>query len=279
MKSYLVQESTYAAGCVFVRRETAGVALVVVVFMFLLVLEPMPVQAASTLVQQSRSECTSCLTLPVSFAANVASGNVIVVGVVTYDATVTSVIDSLSPPFTQAITSFNGGNGRAYICYATLSSSGPDTITVAFNPAASIGNVYTYEASGVTTSGAATASGSSPSQLSTSISTSSSVPFQIGAFLLGVTIIPDELFTPGAGFTLSPQFAGQDSAAQYSTSGVSSPTNFPASIATTWAEAGIALNPTPASPIPEYPLGLPILAILMVIGYGLVRRRTRNDDP
>lgn len=29
----------------------------------------------------------------------------------------------------------------------------------------------------------------------------------------------------------------------------------------------------PAPPIPEYPLGLPILAILMIIGYGLVRRR------
>ena len=31
-----------------------------------------------------------------------------------------------------------------------------------------------------------------------------------------------------------------------------------------------------APPIPEYPIGLPIIAILMVIGYGLVRRRTRN---
>jgi hypothetical protein len=32
---------------------------------------------------------------------------------------------------------------------------------------------------------------------------------------------------------------------------------------------------TPAI-IPEYPLGLPLLAIFMVIGYGLIRRRTRN---
>ncbi len=32
-----------------------------------------------------------------------------------------------------------------------------------------------------------------------------------------------------------------------------------------------------APPIPEYPFGLPILAILTIIGYGLVRRRTRND--
>ena len=31
------------------------------------------------------------------------------------------------------------------------------------------------------------------------------------------------------------------------------------------------------TPIPEYPLGLPLLAILTLVGYGLVRRRTRND--
>lgn len=31
--------------------------------------------------------------------------------------------------------------------------------------------------------------------------------------------------------------------------------------------------------IPEYPLGLPILAILMIVGYGLVRRRNRSVYP
>lgn len=37
----------------------------------------------------------------------------------------------------------------------------------------------------------------------------------------------------------------------------------------------VTVNPA-APPIPEYPLGLPILAIFMIIGYGLVRRRTRK---
>ena len=32
---------------------------------------------------------------------------------------------------------------------------------------------------------------------------------------------------------------------------------------------------TVGPPIPEYPLGLPILAIFMIIGYGVIRRRTR----
>jgi hypothetical protein len=34
-----------------------------------------------------------------------------------------------------------------------------------------------------------------------------------------------------------------------------------------------------APPIPEYPIGLPILAIFMIIGYGPIRRRTRSDHP
>jgi hypothetical protein len=33
---------------------------------------------------------------------------------------------------------------------------------------------------------------------------------------------------------------------------------------------------TVTAPIPEYPLGLPILAILMIIAYSVIRRRTRN---
>ncbi|MGA3109615.1 MAG: hypothetical protein ABSD99_09265 [Candidatus Bathyarchaeia archaeon] len=44
-----------------------------------------------------------------------------------------------------------------------------------------------------------------------------------------------------------------------------------------WALVAVDLQPAGIPPIPEYALGLPLLAIFMVIGYGLVRRRTRND--
>ena len=49
-----------------------------------------------------------------------------------------------------------------------------------------------------------------------------------------------------------------------------------------WSLIAVPLTPaattttTTGPPIPEYPIGLPILAILMIIGYGLVRRRIRN---
>jgi hypothetical protein len=40
---------------------------------------------------------------------------------------------------------------------------------------------------------------------------------------------------------------------------------------------GIAWTPSTAA-IPEYPLGLPLLVIFMVIAYGLIKRRTRNPQ-
>lgn len=133
----------------------------------------------------------------------------------------------------------------------------------------------------MTTTGAGTGTGS---DTGTSVSTAS-VSSQAGAFLVGVIHYSGtgSTVTHGAGFTLSPVSCPTsqsvpvcDTAAQYADP-VSSPTAFPATLSdsSNWAEAGIALNPL--SPIPEYPLGLPILAILMVLGYALVRRRTRND--
>lgn len=43
---------------------------------------------------------------------------------------------------------------------------------------------------------------------------------------------------------------------------------------TDWAMGGVALIPPEL--VPEYPLGLPLLAIFMLIAYGLIKRRTNN---
>jgi hypothetical protein len=42
------------------------------------------------------------------------------------------------------------------------------------------------------------------------------------------------------------------------------------------ASVTITVTVNAASPIPEYPLGLPVLAIFMIIAYGLIKRRTRD---
>ncbi len=281
-------------------RRTAGFGVLVVMFMSLFVLAPLPVHAAATLVQfnfNGNAFFNPPTPSPVVTVAlsSVASGDVLIVGVAWKD-TVTSITDTLSSSFSLAASMTGGEDANAAIYIATLSSSGADTVTAKFSippPSPSCGGicaaedaVYVYEVAGVTTTGAATATGGVGS--GNSVSTSTMVSFQPGAFLLGIIAGCNcsalTGLTPGAGFTLSPQpppplhITGYPSNAEYSDP-VSSPTNFPATLFSTfytgWVEAGIALNPT--SSIPEYPLGLPILAILMIVGYGLVRRRTRNN--
>ena len=215
----------------------------------LLAVALLPVHAASAVVQQNNVGCFSCSsTLSVSFTSNVASGDVIVAGVVVAGAsfTLSSLSDSLSSSFTQAVTSTNAPPPTIYIFYATLSSSGADVITATFSAAAPAESIYIYEVSGVRTTAVANATGSG---VGTSISTSEPISFQTGAFLLG--IIGTNSFggtaTAGAGFNLSTNNFGTGiTYAQYSTSGVSSPTSFQASTnsAVSWSEAAIALMPS-----------------------------------
>ncbi len=219
--------------------------MLTVVIATLLIVALLPVHAASALVQQNNVECSNCSsTLSVSFASNVAGGDVIVVGVVIADAsfTLSSLTDSLSSSFTQAVTSTNVPPPTVYIFYANLTSSGPDIVTATFSAAAPAESVYIYEVSGVRTTGVATVTGSG---LGTSISTSLPVTFQAGAFLLG--IIATNSFggnvTTGTGFAPSEDNSGIGvTHAQYSISNVTSTTNFPATTnsAVGWVEDGIA---------------------------------------
>lgn len=257
--------------------------------MFLVVLEPLPVHASATLIQENNDGCTTCVSITVSFLSPVSSGNVIVVGVGSV-IPVTAISDSLGSSYTHAATA-SPGVMYANVYYATIGGTGgSDQVTVTLNTiSGSDGGVYIYEVSGVTTAAAASAVGSGSGNAVTgfSTSTSTSVAFQSGAFLVGevsVGFYPPLPFNAGSGFTAS--IAGANtiySNAEYSVSGVSSSTNFPASCTGVgsgglayWAEVGIVLNPPPAPPIPEYPLGLPLLAIFMIFAYGLIKRRTRN---
>jgi len=244
-------------------------AFLLVMFAAVLVVEPLPVHAASSLVQQNSTLCIAVggnpfpgLTISASFSSNVVSGNVIVVAVVSMDAawnpapTVTSVGDSRGSSFTQAVYASHGDK-YAYIYYAMLSSSGPDTVTVTFSSAPSIQNgaayLFIYEVSGVTTTGIATATGSGTISSSGSITTSST-NFESGAFLVAIMAsnIVSSDWVAGSSFQFSPTPNGDQfirlSKGMYSTSGVFSPTNFPATLSRQgysldWVEVGIALNP------------------------------------
>jgi len=214
----------------------------------LLAVATLPVHAASAIVQQNNRGCLGCSsTLSVSFPNNVARGDVIVVGVVVADASfgLTSLTDSLGSSFTKAVASTNVPPPIVYIYYAILSTNGAEIVTATFSAAAPAQSVYIYEVSGVTPAGLATATGSGTG---TSISTSSPVSFQAGAFLLGIigTNSFGETAIAGAGFTLSTDNSGKGvTYAQYSISGVSSPTSFQAIIssAVSWSEDAIVLMP------------------------------------
>ncbi len=262
--------------------KALGLTLVGVTMMLVLVASPLPVHAAATLVQQTTGGCSpACSVVGAIFGSSVTSGNVVVVGVYMNDVTTvpTRVYDTLgSGPggsYTQVAFS-EDGTESVTIFIATLTTSGADTVNV--NPSGSPleTNVYAYEVSGVMT----TVAGSGHDAGSSASVDAGSVSFQAGAFLLGIIgQNAGGTVTHGSGFTLSPNTntIGTRSAAQYSDP-VSSPSTFPATLSggSTWAEAAVAINPAPTPPIPEYPFGLTVLAIFIVIGYGLVRRRTRN---
>lgn len=243
------------------------------------------VHASSTLVQQNNGGCgTSCSSIGVSFNSAVTSGDVVVVGVYTNALFYpTRVYDTLgSGPagsYIQAEHSEAASLEVVSIFVATLTTSGADEVYV--EPGGgSVSNVYILEVSGVTApSGFRGGETGHDASLGTSVD-AGSVSFQTGAFLLGIIgTVSSETVTPGNGFTLSPNTHTIDSlsAAQYSDP-VSSPSTFPATLSSSsyWAEAAIALDPVPAPSIPEYPLGLPLLAIFMVVAYGLIKHRTRN---
>ena len=244
--------------CGFMRRNAAGTGLLIVMFMFVLLLEPLPVHASSNLIQQNSSGCR-CTSNPavvtVTILSDVTSGDVIVVGLAfqQFGAVTPPLTDTRGSAFTLAVTKTDKQGDVAAIYTATLSSSGAETVTVTFtnsrSPDFNIYEVYVYEVAGVTTKRPVKATGTGPSG---SFHTSKSISFASESFLLGVIYYANtgSKCKPGTGFTLSPAtdscVYGGESMAEYSTRGVSSPTNFPASSngIDPWAEAGIALKPS-----------------------------------
>ena len=239
---------------------------------------PQPAHASSSLIQRNSTWCNTfhsydicndAATLSVSFASSVISGNLLIVAVTVGSnpqVTVLTISDSRGSSFTQAISySMTNNYAYAYIYYAILTSSGPDTVTATFSavpykdPSDPLGGtgiayLHIFEVSGVTTTGVATGKGAGLLSGVGTISTSSTA-FQSGAFLVAIAAedILTGLWTVGTGFTLSPNPSDDEfnglSMTEYAVSGVSSPTTFPATLSASggsdknWVEVGAAFNP------------------------------------
>ncbi len=109
------------------KRVTAGFELLVVLFMLLLVFEPLPVHASATLIQQNNAGCvctssSDTVTVPLN---SVTSGDVLVVGIETSTTTpLSSLMDTRGSVFTQTTTATGDEQTVAAIYTSTLASSG-----------------------------------------------------------------------------------------------------------------------------------------------------------
>ena len=233
--------------------------------------------AGATIVQHTNANIgsTPATSITFNFVGAVTSGDVVVFSVAADACCVPiSASDSFGSSYSSVTATGSFPLGQD-IFYATLGKSGTDMIKATFSNPDSHVAIYAFEVSGVTTAGATTRTGSGPNPSSSAAT--SSVTFQSGAFLFGVVFTDAIVITQGSGFT--PTSFLQFSYGESAISGVSSPTTFPWTLGcgssecdTAYAEAGIALNPS--TPIPEYPMGLIILSVFMILAYTMIRRRT-----
>ena len=230
---------------------TRSVAVVLAISFILLGLYSAPLHVAAssqaTVVQENAVGCNPrCSSITVSLNSPVAMGDVLVVGVSTVLASISSISDSLSTPYTLAVSTSNSGTIQyANIYYSPVYTSGSDTITVTFS-GSTYADVYVFELSGVSATGVTTVSGSGTG---TSAATTPAT-FQPGAFIMSVVNNEGNSITQGSGFT---RVGGPSSysIAEYADSGVPSPTNFPASWtnAFTWIEPAIVFEPLPITTV------------------------------
>lgn len=235
-------------------KDSVRISIVVAVLALILVVVVayVPNAMASSLAQQSSGSTTCTFPTPCTatapFTSPVASGDVVVVAIWDADGAPTSVTDSRSSSY-SLLASSSAESITASIYAATLASSGSDTVTVTDSGGSSQRLVVSiFEVGGVTTAQAQASDGSggcASACSASAVSTSSSVTFAPGSFLLAAMVCLNCTFSGGTGFT----FSQPDSsfAFEYATSGVSSPTDFPASFTTSnfqgWGEAGVAFQP------------------------------------
>jgi hypothetical protein len=217
--------------------------------------------ATSSIVQSVSGQGGNCAAVSpckfeVDFRSPVTAGNLLVVLVYDGFDGPLYVVDNLSSTFTlQARYYYN----QLDIFTAPLTESGEDSVVVndtsGYHATDDI-FIQAFEVSGITDTSVQNASAINEVCMTSScdLNTSSSVAFSPGAFLISFFYLPGgpSSFTPSSGFTSKTIESGllYD---EYSTSGVSSPTNFPASISNIspypvfCTEIAIALEPVPTT--------------------------------
>lgn len=232
------------------------------------------VHAGSVIVLDStaNASCTSC-TVPLTWSHTVGSGSnrILIVGLSIDSGIVATTVTYGPQPLTHIITQFSA-LPDAEMWYLLSPAVGTATITVTFAAftAFAVGGSVSYF--NVASVGAFnTASGTGSGSASVTMSANS------GDLVVDTLAADSGTWSVGAGQAQRwNQVTGVTGAG--SDKPAASPVTMTWSVITTgdifWAL--IAVDLQPATIIPEYPYGIPLLAAFMVIGYGLIRRRSRN---
>jgi hypothetical protein len=272
-----------------VRDEAAGVGLLLVMFMFLLVLEPLPVHASTPIVFDSyaTNNCKGCTSLSWSHTVGSGSNGILIVGLSGFKNDPASSVTFGTKSLSLVGNHVGYANVNVELWSLLNPPTGTDTITVTLsgNNFLAGGSVSYFNVAGTGTVASADDGGTTGTTASVTVSSSNTgdlVVDTLGAYNFGLSTV-----TASQGSGQSQRWnSGPLNALPVPAFFVGGGSDKPASspVTMTWSFSPssywslIAVPLIPATIIPEYPLGLSILAIFMMITYGLIKRRTRNPE-
>ena len=263
--------------------------------MFLLVLEPLPVHAGTPIVYDSfaTNNCSSCTTLFWMHTVGVGSNGILIVALSGFKndpaTSVTFGAESLS-----RLGNLLGSSNVNVELWALLNPSSacapspppcPATVTVTTTGDNILagGSVSYFNVGGTGTVASADDGGTTGTIGSVTVSGSNSGDLVVDVFG-AYNNVATPIASPGSGQSQrwNTGLVHPVAIAFFVGGGSDKPDSPPVTM--TWSFATstywslIAVPLIPSTIIPEYPFGLPILAILTIISYGLIRPKIKNEE-
>jgi len=277
-----------------VKRVTAGLGFLTVLFMLLLVLEPLPAHASSLILFDSSatSNCSGCTTLSWLHTVGVGNNGILIVGLSGFKNDPATSVTFGPKPLSRVGNhlGFANVNVELWALLNPSSACAPSpppctatvTVTITGGNILAGGSVSYFNVGGTGTVASADDGGTPGTIGSVTVSSSNSGDLVVDVFG-AYNNLAAPTASPGSGQSQrwNTGLVHPVTIAFFVGGGSDKPDSPPVTMtwsfatSTYWSLIAVPLIPTAV--IPEYPLGLPILAIFMIIGYGVVRRRTKYE--
>ena len=276
------------------KRVTAELGLLVVLFMFLLVLEPLSVHASTPIVYDSfaTNNCAGCTSLSWLHTVGVGNNGILIVGLSGFKNDPATSVTFGPKPLSRVGNhlGFANVNVELWALLNPSSACAPSpppctatvTVTITGGNILAGGSVSYFNVGGTGTVASADDGGTPGTIGSVTVSSSNSGDLVVDVFG-AYNNLAAPTASPGSGQSQrwNTGLVHPVTIAFFVGGGSDKPDSPPVTMtwsfatSTYWSLIAVPLIPTAV--IPEYPLGLPILAIFMIIGYGVVRRRTKYE--